>query len=58
MRGNGYKLLLERFQMDTKGTFFTMKTISHWNNFPREMVDSPTLDTFKIQLDMVLGHVV
>ena len=57
-RGNGYKLLLGRFRLDTRGKFFTMRTISHWNNLPREVVDSPTLDTFKIQLDRVLGHLV
>ncbi|KAK4828431.1 hypothetical protein QYF61_026588 [Mycteria americana] len=56
MRGNGYKLLLGRFQLDTKGRFFTMRTTSHGNNLPREVVDSPTLDTSKIQLDRVLGH--
>ena len=57
-RGNGYKLCLGRFQLDTRGRFFTMRTISHWNNLPREVVDSPTLHTFKILLDMVLGHLV
>ncbi|KFW08063.1 hypothetical protein N327_10366, partial [Fulmarus glacialis] len=55
---NGYKLLLGRFRLDTRGHFFTVTTISHWNNLPREVVDSPTLDTFKIQLDSVLGHLV
>ncbi|GAB0180916.1 hypothetical protein GRJ2_000556900 [Grus japonensis] len=42
---NGCKLLLGRFQLDLKGKFFTTKTASHWNNLPREVVDSPTLDT-------------
>jgi len=58
VRGNGYNLLLWRFQLDTKGKFFTMRIISHWNNLPREVVGSPTLDTFKIQLDRVLSHLV
>ena len=58
MRGNGYKLLLGTFQLDTKENFFTVRTISHWNNLPREVVDSPTLDTFKIQLDRGLGQLV
>ncbi|PKU49642.1 hypothetical protein llap_26 [Limosa lapponica baueri] len=57
-RGNRYKLLLGTFQLDTRGKFFTMRTISHWNNLPREVVDSPSLDTFKIQLDRVMGHLV
>ncbi|KAK4813949.1 hypothetical protein QYF61_003110 [Mycteria americana] len=50
-RSKGYKLLLRTFRLDTRGKFFTMTTISHWNNLPREVVDSPTLDTFKILLD-------
>ncbi|KAK4826043.1 hypothetical protein QYF61_003942 [Mycteria americana] len=57
-RANGYKSLLGRFQLDTRGKFFTMRTTSRWNNLPREVVDSPTLDTFKIRLDRVLGHLV
>ncbi|PKU48493.1 hypothetical protein llap_1234 [Limosa lapponica baueri] len=57
-RGNGYELLLGRFQLDTSGKFFTMRTTSHWNNLPREVVDSLSLDTFKIQLDRVLAHLV
>jgi len=33
-----------------------VRPIGHWNNLPSEFVDSPTLDTFKIHLDRVLGH--
>lgn len=33
-----------------------MGTISHWNNIPRETVDSSALDISKICLDRVLGH--
>ena len=57
-RGNGYKLLLGRVRLDTRGKYFTTKTVRHWNNLPGEVVDSPTLATFKIQLDRVLGHLV
>ncbi|KFV58820.1 hypothetical protein N341_06875, partial [Tyto alba] len=44
--------------LDTRGKFFTMRTTSHQNNLPREVVDSPATDTFKIQLERVLGHLV
>lgn len=29
MRGDGYKLLLGRLCFDTRGIFFTMRTINH-----------------------------
>jgi len=41
-RHNGYKLQVVR--LDTRGKFFTMRTINHWNNLPREVADSSTLD--------------
>ncbi|KAM6317644.1 LOW QUALITY PROTEIN: cilia- and flagella-associated protein 52 [Podargus strigoides] len=54
-RGNGYKLPPGRLQLGTRGKLLTMRTISHWDNLPGEVVDTPTWDTFKIQLDRVLG---
>jgi len=45
-RSNGYKLILGRFRLDRRGKSFTMRTISHWNNLPREVVDCPTLDNW------------
>ena len=56
--GHEYKLLLGRFRLDIIGNFFTMRTISHWNNLPKEVVDSSILDTSKIQLGRVPGHLV
>lgn len=32
-----------------------MRTIRHWNYLPGKVVDFPTLDGFKTQLDRVLG---
>lgn len=50
------KLFLGRFQLDTRGKLFIVKTISNWNHLLREVVDSSTLDTYKIKLDRVLVH--
>ena len=52
---NKYKLLLGAFQLDTRGKFFTKRTISL---LPREVLNSPTLDTLKIEVGGVLGHLV
>jgi len=57
-RSNGYELLLGRFQLDTRGKFFTVRTISHWNNLLSEVVDSPALGNSTIWLGKVLGHLV
>lgn len=38
--------------------FVPTGTVSLWNNLPREVVDSPTVATFKIQLHRFLGHLV
>lgn len=41
MSGNGQKSSLEGFWLHTRGRWF----ISHWNNCPKEVLDSPALDT-------------
>lgn len=51
----GLLLILGRFQFDTRGNIFTMRATRHWNNLP---IGSQRLDTFKIQKDRVLGHLV
>lgn len=37
---------------------FTIYTIRHWNKLPQKVVDSPTLDGFKTQLDRLLGQLI
>ena len=43
---------------DRSSSFFTQRVVRHWNRFPREVVDAPSLEAFKARLDVALGSLV
>ena len=58
-RGNGYKLHQERGFTSIQDRYclgFFYSENNHWNSLPRDAVESPSLEVFKMQLDRVLDN--
>jgi len=57
-KSNGFKLREGRFRLDIRKKFFTRRVAKHWNRLPREVVEAPSLETFKARLDGALSNLI
>ncbi|KAK4825621.1 LOW QUALITY PROTEIN: hypothetical protein QYF61_001301 [Mycteria americana] len=57
-KGNGFKLKEGNFRLDIRKKFFTVRVVKHWNRLSREVVDAPSLETFKVRLNGALSNLI
>ncbi|CAM5135403.1 unnamed protein product [Natator depressus] len=57
-RSNGLKSQWGRFRLDIKRNFFTRRVMKHWSALPREVVESPSFEVFKVRLDKALAGMI
>jgi len=51
LRGHNKKLLINRSRLNTRTFFFSNRIARHWNNLTQEVVNAPSVNSFKNRLD-------
>ncbi|KFQ39954.1 hypothetical protein N332_04978, partial [Mesitornis unicolor] len=55
---NSFKLEKGRFRLDIRRKFFNMRVVDHWHRLPREVLEAPSLEIFKVRLDGALSNLI
>ena len=52
-RGHNYKLKKRHCQSATRKHFFTFRIVDAWNKLPRDVVNAPSINSFKSRIDKI-----
>lgn len=52
-RSNGFKLKEDRFRLEIRKRFFTVRVGKQRHRLPKEILDAPSLEIFQVRLDGV-----
>jgi len=55
-RSNGHKLKHSRICLNIRKRCFTVRVTEHWHKLPSEVVEAPSLETFRSHPDTALGN--
>ena len=55
-RGNDFKIKKQGCRSDVWKRFFSLRTTDIWNKLPNSIVNSSSLNLFKINIDNLFGH--
>lgn len=53
---NSFKVKEGGFTLDIRKKFLKMRMVEHWYGLPREVVDAPAMETFKVELVRALSN--
>ena len=56
-RGHEFKLVKSKVRTDIRKYFFSQRIVDDWNKLPKSVVDSSSLETFKLKLDKYFEEV-
>jgi len=51
LRGHSLKLFKPRCRTTVRQNFFSLRIVSEWNKLPQDVVEAPSINTFKNRLD-------
>jgi hypothetical protein len=55
-RGHLYKIVPQRFRVNSRKNFFSVRVANMWNNLPSEVAESETLAIFKTKIKQIKYH--